>query len=378
MSGEGKLPRNPAWRPAQSVPDGLATISRYLLGAHREPPPTDDAAPTNPTASSADSELTDIVHEESSALLAHIGGQLVIWQARPDDPETPNVLRRAFHNLQRSGRLVGASAAGELAGAMEGLLGRVAQSGGTLTLELSALLETVLLRLPRLLEEPGTGAEDVAALAQRAEALPARYLEAKGPEKDELAHQDARMKPQQSDTAPARTAAAPEVRRLPVLVAIEGEHPAHALQAGSLIQGLERELRRPTGDGGRGPDWKVHAAYRPADLPADHGPLILVFATASQPGVRHAYTMLKQLHDAVAPLPRVGVMLSGGDAELGVRSFERLAEGARRFLNLPLTNYGHVAGPGPTLGAALMYLAQQVHSTWSRSRPTAAPGDTKP
>ena len=186
------------------------------------------------------------------------------------------------------------------------------------------------------------------------------------------------MKPQQSDTPPAQTAAAPEVRRLPVLVAIEGEHPAYALQPGSLIQGLERELRRPIGGGGRGPDWKVHAAYRPADLPADHGPLILVFATASLPGVRHAYAMLKQLRDAAAPLPRVGVMLSGGDGELGIRCFERLAEGARRFLNLPLTNYGHVAGPGPTLGAALMYLAQQVHSAWARSRPTAAPGDTKP
>lgn len=373
MSEDGKLVRNPAWRPAQGVPEGLSTFSRYLLGGHRYRPPTGDAAPASP----ADRKLTDPFQEESAALLGHIGEQLVIWQGRPDDPEKPHVLRRTFHNLQRSGRMVGASAVGDLAGAAERLLGRVAQGGGTLTPELSALLETVLLRLPRLLEGAGTGAEDVAALVDRAEGLAARCVDGRGPDEDLPAHQDVGMMLQPLDTPPAATGAAPEVRRLPVLVAIEAGHPAYALQPGSLIRGLERELRRPTADGARESDWQVHAAYRPADLPADPGPLILVFATASLPGIRRAYTLLKQLRDAVAPLPRVGVLLSGGDAKLDVRCFERLAEGARRFLNLPLTYYGHVAGPGPTLGAALMYLAQQVNGAWVRSRPTTARGDTK-
>jgi chemotaxis protein histidine kinase CheA len=180
-SGSG-CPKGNAGAGAPAPSDGF--VAEAWAGHDAVTPSAKPPAAPAPV-SVVDPELAEIFVEEATAILDDIDQQLSAWQARPTDPEMPVVLRRAFHTLKGSGRMVGATLLADLAWSLERLFSGVADAEGGLTPELSGLLETVVDRLPGLLEALGREGPE----SREAEALTARVdmLAAQPPSAEPLA-----------------------------------------------------------------------------------------------------------------------------------------------------------------------------------------------
>ena len=66
-----------------------------------------------------DPELLEIFIEEAKQEIASIKRHLPLWADSPDDMEMLITVRRSFHTLKGSGRMVGAERIGEYAWAIE-------------------------------------------------------------------------------------------------------------------------------------------------------------------------------------------------------------------------------------------------------------------
>ena len=141
--------------PARNTPDSLM------------PPPTDEEP--------VDDELREVFLEETDEVLAVLHEYLPRWSANPQDRAALIELRRAFHTLKGSGRMVRALVLGELAWAVENLLNRVLEQSVEPGAVLRQLLGDTLLLLPELINEFATQRQrqrnDVDQLAARAHAL---------------------------------------------------------------------------------------------------------------------------------------------------------------------------------------------------------------
>ena len=73
----------------------------------------------------ADEEIVAIFIEEADEMLAQLDGQLTAWFADLENTLALQEVRRGFHTIKGSGRMVGALATGEFAWAFENLLNRV-------------------------------------------------------------------------------------------------------------------------------------------------------------------------------------------------------------------------------------------------------------
>src|ERR1700749_2486113 len=85
-------------------------------------------------------------------------------------------VRRSFHTLKGSGRMVGARELGEFAWSIENLLNRVLDNTLTRTPAILTLLRESVAALPELIEEVENGTAprgDMAEIASRAHALAA-------------------------------------------------------------------------------------------------------------------------------------------------------------------------------------------------------------
>ncbi|HYQ91037.1 MAG TPA: Hpt domain-containing protein, partial [Candidatus Competibacteraceae bacterium] len=83
---------------------------------------TDAQQPLSPPADSVDPEILDIFFEELQDELATIGENLLLWRKNPADRQALLTLRRSFHTLKGSGRMVQQMAIGNFAGRFEQLL----------------------------------------------------------------------------------------------------------------------------------------------------------------------------------------------------------------------------------------------------------------
>jgi len=141
--------------PARSSPDSLL------------PPPADEEP--------VDDELRDVFLEETDEVLAVLHEYLPRWSADPQDREALSELRRGFHTLKGSGRMVRALILGELAWAVENLLNRVLEQSVEPGSVVQRLLTDTVLLLPELINEFATQRQrqrsDVDQLAARAHAL---------------------------------------------------------------------------------------------------------------------------------------------------------------------------------------------------------------
>lgn len=72
-----------------------------------------------------DEEIVEIFVEEVEEVLETISGCLPRWRERLGDEDSLTELRRAFHTLKGSGRMVGANIIGELAWSVENMLNRI-------------------------------------------------------------------------------------------------------------------------------------------------------------------------------------------------------------------------------------------------------------
>ncbi|AWY41700.1 response regulator [Pseudomonas putida] len=141
--------------PAQSTPGSLL------------PPPVDEEP--------VDDELREVFLEETDEVLEILREYLPRWSINPDNRSALSELRRAFHTLKGSGRMVRALVIGELAWTVENLLNRVLEGSVEPGATVQQLIGDVLRLLPELVAEYAAHAQrqrsDVDQLAARAHAL---------------------------------------------------------------------------------------------------------------------------------------------------------------------------------------------------------------
>ncbi|MGB3394418.1 MAG: Hpt domain-containing protein [Stenotrophomonas sp.] len=77
------------------------------------------------SAEQVDQDIREVFIEEFDEELENLGRLLPIWRAAPDNVERLRPVRRVFHTLKGSGRLVGARTLGEFSWKIESMLNRV-------------------------------------------------------------------------------------------------------------------------------------------------------------------------------------------------------------------------------------------------------------
>ncbi|AZT85535.1 response regulator [Marinobacter sp. NP-4(2019)] len=120
-----------------------------------------------------DDEILEIFVEEAEEVLQTIHDFYPRLRQNHDDHEALTEVRRAFHTLKGSGRLVGATSIGELAWSVENLLNRVIDQTIKPNDELFSLIDDVNARIPSLISDfrEGQSDGDVIELIARAEAM---------------------------------------------------------------------------------------------------------------------------------------------------------------------------------------------------------------
>lgn len=90
-----------------------------------------------------DAEILEIFIEEIEEIFEELNPLFTTWFANPTDQETLVTIRRHFHTLKGSGRMVGAKSAGELAWTVEDTLNRVLSGTVTLNTDIQKYAKTV-------------------------------------------------------------------------------------------------------------------------------------------------------------------------------------------------------------------------------------------
>ncbi|MGZ8242075.1 Hpt domain-containing protein [Methylomagnum sp.] len=134
------------------------------------------ATPTEPVVQrkAADPELLEVYLSEAQEILSLLPTQLDACRAEPDNRELLTVLRRAFHTLKGSGRMVGLMELGEAAWAVERVLNHWLENNRALTPALLDVLEEALSSTRywvSQLAEAGQVTVDYEALGAKARAL---------------------------------------------------------------------------------------------------------------------------------------------------------------------------------------------------------------
>ena len=97
-----------------------------------------------------DSEIIEIFIEEAEEVLENLAKLLPHWKENPQPNEQLTDIRRAFHTLKGSGRMVGAEDIGDLAWSIEDMLNRVLDGRINCSTPLVELVEQTVQRMPLL------------------------------------------------------------------------------------------------------------------------------------------------------------------------------------------------------------------------------------
>ena len=128
-------------------------------------PPAGDATERRPAV---DPELLALFIEEAGEEIATIGRLFPLWEENLSDRESLMRVRRAFHTLKGSGRVVGARRIGDFAWTVENLLNRVIDGTLERSSGMLATLREAIALLPALVSELGGKQGEVAGLAELA------------------------------------------------------------------------------------------------------------------------------------------------------------------------------------------------------------------
>ncbi|HET9817544.1 MAG TPA: Hpt domain-containing protein, partial [Rhodanobacteraceae bacterium] len=139
-------------------------------------------------AAGIDEEIREVFVEEVGEEIANINVNLPAWKANPDDLDTLRDVRRSFHTLKGSGRLVGASALGEFSWKIENMLNRVLDHTILPDTNVQEVVDAAVATLPKLHAglrgEAVTLAPPLDVIAQTADKLaagePARLADSMG------------------------------------------------------------------------------------------------------------------------------------------------------------------------------------------------------
>ena len=186
-------PRVPVEASQVSVEDSQAAVEHaqteeaQSTGSAQQPG-EQVSEPESELAVDVDSEILEVFAEEAHEELQVIQDCYPKWRDNDDDRESLTTMRRSFHTLKGSGRIVGAGNLGEFSWSVENLLNRVIDGTVPIAGELLGLMDEVVAVLPRLVEESGqprAAGTDVSAISERAFAIAsgsATTIEGGGPE----------------------------------------------------------------------------------------------------------------------------------------------------------------------------------------------------
>ncbi|MCB1876939.1 MAG: Hpt domain-containing protein [Chromatiales bacterium] len=163
-------------------PAELDDLAQFAVTLSLEEETEDEPALTNESLPSAekppledlDEEILDIFLEEADEVFETITTALPRWISDPSDAESLTTVRRSFHTLKGSGRLVGARDIGELSWSIENMLNRVIDGTVPASEDVQQLVSETSGILPELIDSlrRGVAAEvDVAGLMAKADAL---------------------------------------------------------------------------------------------------------------------------------------------------------------------------------------------------------------
>jgi chemosensory pili system protein ChpA (sensor histidine kinase/response regulator) len=162
VSNDGQSIAQVLASPVSAVNPPARHVPASLLPPPKDEPPVDD-------------ELRDVFLEETDEVLEALHEYLPRWLHDAENLSALGEMRRAFHTLKGSGRMVRALIIGELAWSVENLLNRVLERSVEPTTQVQQLLRDVLMLLPDVIrdfaEDVQRQRDDVDLLAGRAHAL---------------------------------------------------------------------------------------------------------------------------------------------------------------------------------------------------------------
>ena len=167
--------------------------------------PTLAASPAKlPAVEPADPELMKLFIEEAHEELAKIQQGFPVWDQNPLERDSLITVRRSFHTLKGSGRMVGARELGEFAWSIENLLNRLLDNTLTRSPAILETLRAAVAALPELIAQLAGGAPlraDVGAISARAHALAAGRASPRAEAEEDVAAETA-AGPTRSGSAP--------------------------------------------------------------------------------------------------------------------------------------------------------------------------------
>ncbi|MGB6353036.1 MAG: Hpt domain-containing protein, partial [Steroidobacteraceae bacterium] len=110
-----------------------------------------------PEPEPVDPQFVELFIEEAKEEIASIQSSFPQWDQNPMDLESLALMRRSFHTLKGSGRMVGARAIAEFGWSIENLLNRIIDKTLTRTPGMMALLRSAVAALPQLVEQLESG-----------------------------------------------------------------------------------------------------------------------------------------------------------------------------------------------------------------------------
>jgi chemosensory pili system protein ChpA (sensor histidine kinase/response regulator) len=217
------------------------------------PPPVDE--------SPVDDELREVFLEETDEVLDVLHEYLPRWTTDPDDHGALTELRRAFHTLKGSGRMVRALVLGELAWAVENLLNRVLERSVEPGASVRQLVDETVQLLPTLVAEFAAHhqrqRDDVDRLAARAHAL-AKGGDAEEDDEQDVAALDPLLLKIFDNEAQGHLAALNRfldqaAEHLPLQANDELQRALHTLKGSASMAGVQPIARARRGAGRTGP-----------------------------------------------------------------------------------------------------------------------------
>jgi chemosensory pili system protein ChpA (sensor histidine kinase/response regulator) len=197
-----QLPRGAAEAPAPQSPQAA--------------PPTLQLRAAPLLAEQVDPELAKLFIEEAREELEKITRGFPVWEQNPLEQSSLQNVRRSFHTLKGSGRMVGARDLSEFAWGIENLINRLLDNTLTRTPAITTTLHDAVAALPQLVAQLETGAApraDVSGIIDRAHSLAAgRPLPSTRDESEESQSQIKPMPKFAVEAAAAERAAPPAAK----------------------------------------------------------------------------------------------------------------------------------------------------------------------
>jgi chemosensory pili system protein ChpA (sensor histidine kinase/response regulator) len=212
--GPSAVPTVEAPMPAADV---AATVKIMVALPSEAPevvhPPTVVLPPQESVGAPVDPLLIEVFSEEAREVLASINQVFPLWERNPDDSESLSTMRRNFHTLKGSGRMVGARLIGDFAWSIENLLNRLLDKTLPRAAGMTSLIGAAVAALPELLQQMESGRMVVAPIGEIMTNAYA-YAEGRRPEQQAAPEEAPPYTPTlviTRSTEPAAPAPAPEI-----------------------------------------------------------------------------------------------------------------------------------------------------------------------